>query len=129
MYPYTATKKSLHLKWSAWHDYDWQTVQAIAPLAAGVYVLATKLTNGNLRIFYVGQTDSLDRRLKEHLSDSEKNTCLKNEVKNYKCAFRFAQVANAAERDKAERALYKKFLPSCNDSGAIPDVEDVEIDF
>jgi hypothetical protein len=77
----------------------------------------------------VGQTDNPARGLKEHLSDTETNACIKNQVKNYSCMFRYAKVSSKSDRDKAERALYKKFQPSCNDASGIPDVEDVEINF
>ena len=128
MYPYAATRKTLQLGWSDWLTYNWDTVQRLAPASAGVYVLGVKLTTGKLEVFYVGQTDNLDRRLKEHLADSEPNKCIKGNLK-YSCVFRFASVAYQSDRDKAERALYKRFNPSCNDGGAIPDVEDVTINF
>lgn len=75
------------------------------------------------------QTDNLNRRLKEHLSDNEANACIKNKVMNYSCMFRYAKASSKSDRDKAERALYKKFQPSCNDPDGIPDVDDVEINF
>lgn len=123
------SKPTLQVEWGAWFDYTYQNVQSYAPLAAGVYVITTKLNSGNLRVFYVGQTDSLDRRLKEHLSDNEKNACIKNNVQHYQCMFRYAKVSSQFDRDKAERALYRRFTPSCNDPNCIPDVDDVEINF
>jgi len=128
MYPYTTTKSSLQLGWSGWYDYTWDNVQKYVPMKPGVYVLAVKLTNGNLRVFYVGQTENLDKRLKEHLADSEPNKCIKGNLK-YACMFRYALIETQTGRDKAERALYKKFIPECNDATKIPDVEDVDINF
>jgi excinuclease UvrABC nuclease subunit len=129
MYSFATIKQSLQVTWSYWNDFNADKVQQVAPVEAGVYVLATKLTNGNLRVFYVGQTINLDKRLKEHLSDSEPNVCIKNNVTKYACMFRYAKVSSSSDRDKAERALYKKFTPSCNDAKAIPDVDDVDINF
>jgi excinuclease UvrABC nuclease subunit len=129
MFTQTSSKTTLQLDWSIWHDYTESEVQKYAPLEAGVYVLAVKLTDGNLRVFYVGQTDNLDRRLKEHLSKSESNECVRGNVSRYACMFRYATVARQVDRDRAERALYRKFVPSCNDGDAIPDVADVEINF
>lgn len=125
----TAAKKSLRVVWISWYDYDWNTVQRVAPASGEVYALAVKLTDGNLRVFYVGQTDNLGRRLMEHLSDSEPNECIRNKVKKFQCMFRFAVVESAIDRDKVERALYSKFRPGCNDPDAIPIVEDVDINF
>ena len=130
MYPYAATKKTLQLDWSPWHPYNEAEVKKYAPYASGVYVLAVELTDGkNVRVFYGGQTDDLDRRLKEHLAASEKNACIKGKLSGYVCHFRYAKVETQSDRNKAERALYRKFTPSCNDPSAIPDVEDVEINF
>lgn len=52
-----------------------------------------------------------------------------NNVIKDACMFRYALVTFKSDRDKAERALYKKFLPFCNDAKAIPIVDVVEINF
>jgi excinuclease UvrABC nuclease subunit len=129
MYYQTQTKPKLLVEWSFWLDYTHDNVQRYAPMSAGVYVLATKLKNGNVLIFYVGQAEDLDKRLKEHLSENEPNKCVRDEVKNYLCAFRYAKVSSQADRDRAERALYNRFTPKCNDPDRIPDVPGVEINF
>ena len=128
MYPYATTKKSLSLSWSDWHIYNWDTVHKVAPLKSGVYVLAVKMASGGWEKFYIGQAENLDKRLKDHLSDSEPNKCIKENLK-YTCMFRYAVVESQSDRDKAERALYKGFKPECNDADRIPAVADVEINF
>ncbi len=102
----------------AWHPYrplTWPNVQTYAPASAGVYKLAVLNTEGTLTVFYVGQSGDLDARLKDHLSDSEPNHCLREMIRQYDCRFSVASVASQQDRDAAERKLYLYFRPSCNE--------------
>lgn len=64
--------------------------------------------------FYVGQSTDLNRRLKEHISSSESNNCIKNKLKNNTCYFQFVYVSTQKERDQIESDDIKKFTPTCN---------------
>ena len=43
----------------------------------GIY----SLSNKQVGIFYVGQSDNLKSRLLEHLSDKEENNCIKKKIR------------------------------------------------
>lgn len=122
-------KEKLHLDWKGYYLYNSSNLDKYVPEEAGVYKLSVKLKNGKLRVFYVGQTDDLYRRLNEHLEDNEENECIKDNVQNYKCKFKFALVSSKKNRDGAERALYFHYEPECNDAGAIPSEPDIEINY
>jgi len=104
----------LHLQWAPYRPYTRQAVHANAPLSGGVYKLAYARTDGSLIVFYVGQADNLDRRLKQHLSEYETNACLQRHLSRCKCYFTFAEVSTQRGRDGAERSLYDFFKPTCN---------------
>ena len=95
---------------------------------AGVYRLMYYDTNKEKRrIYYVGQTKDLNKRLSDHLPSNETKKCCKEYLKEYDCYFRAAGISKADDRDGAEVALYNRFKPPCVDK--IPDVDPIEINF
>ncbi len=101
------------LEWSAVFLYTISNVNIHAPLSAGVYRLSCQKGN-NRPIFYVGQAENIDSRLRAHLSDDEPNDCIKRNLRDYTCYFRFAKLERQTERDCSERALYDHYKPECN---------------
>jgi len=117
--------KKLQITWNKFQDYKDIYVSNFVPERAGVYVLFEKCATG-WKIFYVGQADNLKTRLLEHLSDSEKNLCIKETVKNVKCGFTFATVGEKSNWDGIEKYLYERLKPRCNQI-APPDFEPIEV--
>lgn len=78
-------------------------------------------------VYYVGQAVNLKKRLTDHLLGNEQNTCCDKHLRNYKCYFRAAAVAQQSDRDAIEVALYNKFSPSCTEK--VPDVEPADVNF
>jgi len=105
---------SLKLDWSLYRPLTSGNVQTFAPIEDGVYKLAHPNNAGNLTVFYVGQADNLDSRLKEHLSKTEPNTCIRNKIAKGDAVFAFAKVVGQRDRNGAERALYDIYQPACN---------------
>lgn len=62
--------------WSGKLLYTEENVKKYAPVVAGVYLLEDS------GVFYVGQSDSLERRLLEHLGSSEQNSCIKRHIRD-----------------------------------------------
>ena len=83
------------------------------PEKGGIYRLSN--TEG---VFYVGQSDNLQRRLLVHLSDKEENKCIKKKL-NYQVYFRFALLEDKKDRLCAESFMYyhykKEIECECND--------------
>ncbi len=104
----------LKLNWASYRPYTWSNVQSHAPTSGGVYKLAYPDGKGQLNVFYVGQADDLDQRLKQHLADSETNQCIRGKLARHSCQFAYASVASQTDRDGAERSLYDHYRPSCN---------------
>ena len=65
-------------------------------------------------VFYVGQSDDLKKRLAEHLSTSEPNSCIEKYIKDYSCYFRFIELSTQRERDAVEQEEIAKYNPVCN---------------
>lgn len=99
--------------WSLKYDYNVETVRLYAPVTAGVYVLAYQHGLA-ASIFYVGQSDDLERRLLEHLYISEVDTCIRTTVRNRNCYFQFMNVPLQIERNRIEQELIARLSPACN---------------
>jgi len=96
----------------------------------GVYKLIRKTDDGGFVVFYVGMTTKLRKRLCDHISDDEDNTCIKNKLKNHSCYFRYAFIGKQETRECAEAFLYKEYDiegngPPCNKKK--PEAEPCEI--
>lgn len=117
----------MQITWSGFYSsYTETTVKKNVPEKTGIYLLWVKLKNGNWRCFYIGQADNVKTRLLQHLSDSEKNECIKTNVTNYTCGFEFAFVGRQADRDGIEKYLYNYYSPECNNISP-PGVDPIEV--
>jgi excinuclease UvrABC nuclease subunit len=101
------------IKWSNFYGYETWDSDNI-PQKSGVYEYFVRQKNGGKRIIYVGEADDLRKRSQEHLSENEKNKCLKDHLDKHKWDFRYALLSLKADRQDAELALYKKYKPECN---------------
>jgi excinuclease UvrABC nuclease subunit len=101
-------------EWSERYLYNEANVKRFAPSNGGVYRLINQ-DGEKYHVFYVGQSDNLERRLLEHLNSSEPNTCIKRHLREYGCYFRFVQVSYQSDRDKIEKEQIEEYRPSCND--------------
>ena len=100
-------------EWSNRYSYTNNNINLLASTRGGVYRLIYK--NGEeYYVFYVGQSDDLQRRLGEHLSYSEPNECIKRYLHNFNCFFRFIEVSLQFERDRIEAEEIEEYNPSCN---------------
>ena len=100
-------------EWSSRYSYTEANVKKYAPASGGVYRLINK-NGGKYYVFYVGQSNNLERRLLEHLSPSELDACIKRHLRDYDCFFRFIEVSSSSERDRIEKEQIKEYSPSCN---------------
>ena len=105
----------LNVEWNA-HPYPLYEAQVkyVVPENEGIY----RLSNKTESVFYVGQSDNLQRRLLGHLSDKEKNVCIKGKLE-FKVYFRFALLKAEKERLCAESFMYQNYKKEkeceCND--------------
>jgi len=99
--------------WSNRNSYSKANVQKYVPLTSGVYRLIYK-TGDKYYVFYVGQSNNLERRLLEHLSSGEEDLCIKRHLRDYECFFRFVEISSLNERNRVEREQIEEYTPSCN---------------
>ncbi len=104
----------LKLDWSLRYEYTGSNVNVHAPTSGGVYRLIYK-SDDKYYVFYVGQAGDIDERLRQHLAVTEPDACIKRHIRDYTCYFRYAKIESIADRNGAERALYDKYEPTCND--------------
>lgn len=94
--------------------YTATNVKSYATKQGGNYIIRVKLKDGTLKVVYVGRTKNLQKRLLDHLSDSESNNCIKKHVTKYILYFRYCHVGTVTARSNTERSLYNKYSPECN---------------
>lgn len=99
--------------WSNRYSYTETNVKKYAPLTGGVYRLIYK-KGEDYFVFYVGQSNNISRRLIEHLSPSEADSCIKRHLRDYECFFRFIEISSLDERNRVEREQIGKYEPPCN---------------
>lgn len=100
--------------WSERYPYAEDDVRAHAPNSGGVYRLINQ-DGEKYYVFYVGQSDDLERRLLEHLSSGEPNACIRRYLRDHSCFFRSMEVASQSERDRIEQEQIDEYSPACND--------------
>jgi excinuclease UvrABC nuclease subunit len=106
--------------WAAIHPkFNEAEVKRLGPTSGGVYALWYK--TGRWGCYYVGKADNVQKRLLEHLSDKEENPCIKKK-RGSKCVFDWMLILTENEKSGAEKYLYDKLQPECNetDPGGIP---------
>lgn len=87
----------------------------LIPQSGGVYeVLRNDNRPGLLTNVYVGKADDLNARYLQHLSDTETNQCLRENIRNNECYFRYALVATESDRVNIEGNLLQTFTWECN---------------
>ena len=102
-------------EWSGRYEYTETNVKRYVPTSGGVYRLIYKKDNDNYIVFYVGQSQNLERRLLEHLASSEQDSCIKRYLENYTCYFRWIEISSQSDRDEIEQEQISKYKPACND--------------
>lgn len=86
----------------------------------GVYRLSYKHEDGNIYVFYVGESADIKKVLLNHFTASDKE-CIVNHLKVSQCYFRYAQVESQEMRKKILSKLYKFYQPHCNDPIPVDD--------
>jgi len=105
----------MQITWSSFQNLTEENVRKLVPRDAGVYLLWVKLKNGKWRCYYAGQADDLEHRLLEHLSNEEKNLCIKTNVRDHISGYEYAKVAKQSDRDGIEKFLFDHYRPECNE--------------
>ncbi len=100
-------------EWTDRYRYTQENVDSHAPSSPGIYRLIYH-SGDKYYVFYVGQSDSLQQRLGEHLNSSEPNACIKRHLKDYTCYFRYMEISTQVERDRIEKEQIEEYSPSCN---------------
>lgn len=92
---------------------QWQNIDPrflfMIPETSGIYIF----TVGD-QVVYVGQATNLQARIKQHFSESEQNTDLKNIIRHYRVSVLYTKVVDTSELCRIESALYYQYRPQCN---------------
>ncbi|MEK6664998.1 MAG: hypothetical protein AABZ20_01030 [candidate division NC10 bacterium] len=81
---------------------------------------------GIFRVIGDGFAEKLRERIDQHATHSD-NKCVRGKVNQFSCYVAWAAVAGEEDRDGAERALYFRFKPECNDRNGVPDGPDLDV--
>ena len=104
---------SLATDWSTRYSYTENNVERYAPTSGGVYRLIYQ-SGDKFYPFYIGRSNDLRRRLLEHISPSEVDSCIKRHLRNNTCFFRFVTISSKTDRITEEQAQIREYNPNCN---------------
>lgn len=112
---------TIEVKWSKLISLVRENIEAnVATNQSGVYRLSSKNSSGNFIVFYVAQTDNIQKILLEHVDsrdNSEQGDCVKEKIVFFKpedVKFRYAIINDEKTRKAAAKYLYKHYAPICN---------------
>jgi len=126
------TKPSIYLRWQGYYDYTKENVEKYVlkePRLIGVYKIAELQTFGNLVPFYIDEGKDLYQALMAHLSKIEINECLKKEIDDKVCCFKFASLLDKQERESVVYTLCKHYRPFCSVQQKISKTSLVNVNF
>ena len=103
------------LLWSPIRDFKEINIGSMVPRRSGIYLLLVKPKNSSLKVFYVGQTMDLKKRLLQHLSPDEQNSCIKNRKDEFICGYTITEITYQSDRDRIEKFLFDYYEPECNE--------------
>ena len=106
----------MEIAWSRLMLYNANEVQHEVETKPGVYRLSTKLADGELYVFYVGEAENLRLTLFHHLGEEEEDSCIKKNVKYNICYLKFPYLPDPLQRKGIYKYVYEKFKPECNKS-------------
>lgn len=118
--------KKLHLDWQGYYPADEKTIRDKVEDRSGIFKISLKVPDGSLKPIFTAQAASVRMKLLENVT-ALNGSCIKEQMAKGGCQFRFAYLYTKEDLDAADRALYKRYTPKCNDPKAVPEVEDVEI--
>ena len=107
-------EKTVELEWKSVIPPDFEGI----PDKAGIYIISTlQKTDDKYEVKYVGQTDNLYVRAKEHWSRHEKNERLKKHIsEKFVMKLCFSPVESRKDREGLVLYLYHLFDPFFNNT-------------
>lgn len=104
----------LSLNFSAYYLLTKEAIQQNCSAVSGVYEFCVKnnkgieYPHGVTKVFYIGSTTNIKKRLRDHLSRGNKNGSIKKFLKTHQCLFRYIRFSRAWKEE--ERKLLELFL-------------------
>jgi len=115
----------IDLVWNKVTEFSPENIEALRDNIHGVFRLSYQHKDGNIYVFYVGESENIKRDLLLLRNHSD-NQCVESHIKTLKCYFRFAQVEQPELSRKVLEQLYKFYQPNCNEPITIIN-NDIEI--
>ncbi len=103
----------LSANFSPYYDLIKESIRRNCPAVSGVYEFCVKnkeikYPNGFTKVFYIGSTTDIKKRLREHLNHGNKNGDIKRFIKTCRCLFRYIKFPHAWREE--ERKLLDLFF-------------------
>ena len=104
----------IKLKWSGFKGtYNKVDIFNSVTEKSGVYLIWEFLEGTKWECIYVGEAANVLETMLGHLSDNEKNKCLKEKIQKSKCGFEYAEVESIKDRKGVYKFIYDKYTPEC----------------
>jgi len=104
----------LSLNFSAYYPLTKESIQQNCSAVSGVYEFCVKDNNvieypqSVTKVFYIGSTTNIKKRLRDHLSQGNKNGTIRKFLKTHQCLFRYIKFPHAWKEE--ERKLLELFF-------------------
>lgn len=107
--------ESFPIVWTSLIELQKAGINNIPDNLSGAYRLSYKHENNNIYVFYVGQSPDIKSQLESFISNNLNDVCIKNFISSKKCFFRYSKIDQEDIRKATVRAMYKRYIPTCND--------------
>ena len=105
----------LTLEWSKFfNSFEEDKIKENTPESPGIYLFWVKLTKGEWKCFFVGETSNLQKRILSHTKPTEKRICISDRIKDKNCGYEFAIVEENSHREGIMTYLYDYYKPECS---------------
>jgi len=105
----------LTLEWSKFfNSFEEDKIKENTPESPGIYLFWVKLTKGEWKCFFIGETSNLQKRILSHTKPSEKRICISDRIKDKNCGYEFAILENSSHRDGIMSYLCDYYKPECS---------------
>jgi hypothetical protein len=105
--------EKINLNWFKLTELNTQNINQIPDNTKGVYRLSYKHNDGNIYVFYVGETENMKIALLNILTESN-NPCIESH-KTSKCFYKYTVIDQSELSHKVLAKLYKFYQPNCNE--------------
>lgn len=120
--------RKLQLDWQGYYPMDERAIRDKVQDDSGIFKISCEQKDGGLKPVYIGGAKSVRLKLLELATKGEDEVTAER-IPGGKCSFKLAYLYTQDDMDAAVKALCRRYAPKCNNPDAVPETEDVEVNY